>query len=277
MNPMARKLFLGNPLSRPIYFAARRFYRGRRMARGADRYFVNADDYRTALKVDDGRFVEIQTKDGLTITVRRNCVDAAILTEIFLDNCYVRGLSLPDQPVVVDIGGYIGDFALYAAKHLNARRIIVCEPSPRNWALLTRNISQNGYSDRIQALHKAVTDGRDVMMNVDVRDRGQHRVSAYYVSDQPLKNVPGITLAAVIRDYAPGVVDLLKIDCEGAEYTIFETTPSEVLSQIRNIVFEYHEIDGFRERLAAVKEKLRGQGYSLKTSGTLISAVRGRS
>jgi len=38
--------------------------------------------------------------------------------------------------------------------------------------------------------------------------------------------------------------DLLKIDCEGGEYEILESTPAEVLSRIRNIVFEYRQIDG---------------------------------
>ena len=71
-----------------------------------------------------------------------------------------------------------------------------------------------------------------------------------------------------------GVVDLLKIDCEGGEYTILLTTPIEVFSRIRNIVFEYHEIDGFQAKLVAVKQRLCDIGYSLKTHGSLIFASR---
>ena len=90
-------------------------------------------------------------------------MDASILAEVFLDNCYIRGLSLPDEPVVVDVGGYIGDFAIYAVKRLKARKVVACEPSPRNFALLKRNVAVNRYGDRIQMLNKAVTDGECVM------------------------------------------------------------------------------------------------------------------
>jgi hypothetical protein len=44
------------------------------------------------------------------------------VAEVFLEDCYVRDLTLPDNPVVIDVGGFIGDFSLYAVKRLNARR-----------------------------------------------------------------------------------------------------------------------------------------------------------
>jgi len=166
------------------------------------------------------------------------------VAEIFLSNSYVRDLNLPPNPVVIDVGGFIGDFSLYAVKRLNAARVIVCEPSPRNWALLLKNIANNGYQDRIEPVNKAVTDGGDAMMNIDAPDEEQCMVSACYSGRQPLKGVPGVSLAELLRDYAVESVDLLKIDCEGAEYAILESTPGDVFSRIRNIVFEYHQIDG---------------------------------
>src|ERR1700688_3692818 len=144
--------------------------------------------------------------------------------EIFLDDCYVRGLTLPNSPVVVDIGGFIGDFSLYAVKRLNARRVIVCEPSPRNWTLLLKNIANNGYEDRIEPVNKAVTDGSNAMMNIDAPDECQCMVSAYSTSAQPLSTVPGISLQELLREHSVESVDLLKIDCEGGEYAILEST-----------------------------------------------------
>ena len=99
-------------------------------------------------------------------------------------------------------GGFIGDFSLYAVKRLNASRVIVCEPSPRNWALLLKNIANNGYEDRIEPVNKAVTDGGDVMMNIDAPAESQCMVSAYAPSEQPLSAVPGISLSQLLRDHA---------------------------------------------------------------------------
>jgi FkbM family methyltransferase len=216
----------------------------------------------------------IFTADGLTITIRQNYGDAMTIGEIFLDNCYVRDLTLAAQPVVIDVGGFIGDFSLYAVKRLNARRVIVCEPSPRNWRLLVKNVANNGYEDRIEAVNKAVTDGGDVMMNIDAPDEHQSMVSAYFASEQPLTAVAGISLGQLLRDHSVESVDLLKIDCEGGEYAILESTPADVLGRIQNIVFEYHTIYGGWDRLNRIKQRLRHEGYALHERRGLISASR---
>jgi FkbM family methyltransferase len=208
--------------------------------------------------------------------MRKNSGDAMTIGEIFLSNCYTRYLTLPDNPVVIDIGGFVGDFSLYAVKRLNARKVIVCEPSPRNWALLLKNIANNRYEDRIAAVHKAVTpDGGSITMNIDAPDEAQCMVSAYLTtSDQPLTAVPGISLVDLLRDHAVENVDLLKMDCEGGEYGILESLPADVFRRIRNIVFEFHQIDGFWEKLKSVKQRLRDQGYVLNEHKGLISASR---
>jgi len=278
MNPTIRKILTANSLSRRLYFAARQAYRIRTTAIGAGRYFLNAEEFKRALETHGGTaLIDLRTADGLTITIRQNHGDALTLGEIFLEDCYVRYLNLPPNPVVIDIGGFIGDFSLYAVKRLNARRVVVCEPSPRNWALLLRNIANNGYGDRIEAVNKAVTDGGDIMMNVDAPDESQCMVSAYASSEQPLRMVPGISLSQLIEHYAIENVDLLKIDCEGGEYAILDSTPANVFGRIRNIVFEFHDLDGIDgvwDRLENVKQRLVREGYVLETHRGLVSATR---
>lgn len=275
MNTTIRRILASNGLSRRLYYATRQAYRTRWAARGAGRYFLNANEFKSALGAHGGSAsVDVRAADGLTVTMRQNHGDAMTLAEIFLDNCYVRDLTLPHNPVVIDVGGFIGDFSLYAVKRLNARRVIVCEPSPRNWALLLKNIANNGYEDRIEPVNKAVTDGGNAMMNIDAPDEWQCMVSAYCPSEQRLSAVPGISLSQLLRDHAVESVDLLKIDCEGGEYAILETTPTDVLSRIRNIVFEYHDIDGGWARLESVNQRLRREGYTLHMRRGLVSASR---
>jgi FkbM family methyltransferase len=278
MNTTIRKLVMANSLSRRFYFAARQAYHLRQAARGAGRYFLNADEFRSALRTqgEGGALVDLRTRDGLTITMRRNYGDAMTLGEIFLEDCYIPHLTLPPSPVVIDVGGFIGDFSLYAVKRLNACRVIVCEPSPRNWALLLKNIANNGYQDRIEPVNKAVTDGGNAMMNIDAPDASQCMVSAYFPSEQPLTAVPGISLGQLLQEHAVESVDLLKIDCEGGEYAILESIPSEVFRRVRNIVFEYHDIEGSWAKLESVKQRLRREGYNLHVHRGLVSASLGR-
>jgi FkbM family methyltransferase len=275
MNATIRRVLTANSLSRRLYFAARQKYRIGLTERAAGRYFQNAAEFKSALRAHgDNGLIDLRTADGLTITMRKNYGDAMTVGEIFLGDCYALDLNLPDYPVVVDVGGFIGDFCLYAVKRLNARRVIVCEPSPRNWALLLKNIANNCYEDRIEPVNKAVTDGGNALMNVDAPDESQCMVSAYHSREQPLSVVSGISLGELLRDHAVESVDLLKIDCEGGEYAILESTPTDVLNRIRNIVFEYHQIDGGWARLENVKRRLRREGYALRTHGGLVSASR---
>ena len=274
MNAAVRRFFQGTPILKDIYGKARSEYQHRRMMRVARDYIIDLDEYDKALKLEDGKVVDIHMKSGLAITLRRTHMDAGIVAETFFDNCYVQDLSLPPNPVVVDIGGFIGDFTLYAATHLKARRVVVCEPSPRNWTLLVKNIQNNHCEDRVSMMNKAVTDGRVVMLDIDAPDRAQARISAYGPSGCEKKAVECISLSLLLAEFSITEVDLLKIDCEGGEYDILLTTPSEVLSRMKNIVFEYHEIDGFQKKLKAVRERLSSEGFLLKTRGCLIAAYR---
>lgn len=274
MNAAVRRFFQGTPILKDIYSKARLEYQQRRMMRVARDYIIDLDEYEKAVKLEDGKVVDVRMKEGLTITLRRNHMDAVILAEVFFDNCYVQDLALPPNPVVVDIGGFIGDFTLYAATHLKARRVVVCEPSPRNWTLLVKNIQNNHFEDRVSMMNKAVTDGRVVMLDIDAPDRGQARISAYRPSGCEKKAVECISLSLLLAEFNITEVDLLKIDCEGGEYDILLTTPSKVFSAVKNIVFEYHEIDGFQQKLEAVRERLSAEGFLLKTRGCLIAACR---
>jgi FkbM family methyltransferase len=276
MNDTIRRVLTANSLSRRLYCAARQAYHVRRVTKSAGRYFLNADEFKNALSAHGVTApLDLRTADGLTITIRQNYGDAMTVAEIFLDDCYAHDLTLPHNPVVIDVGGFIGDFSLYAVKRLNARRVIVCEPSPRNWTLLLKNIANNGYEDRIEPVNKAVTaDGGNAMMDIDAPDECQCMVSAFCPSEQPLSAVSGISLGQLLQDHAVESVDLLKIDVEGGEYAILESTPTEVLSRIRNIVFEYHDIDGGWAKLEGVKRRLHREGYALHMGRGLVSASR---
>jgi len=278
MNSSVRRFITSVPGLRETYYKARSMYNGRRIVRAARKVFRNIDDYRRAIEERPGQRIDLYTHDGLRFTVRQNGRDAGVLAEVFLDLEYTSGFQLPEDPIVIDIGGYIGDFAIYAAKYLKAKQVITIEPSPQNFALLEANIKNNNFQDRIIALQKAVTDGKPVKMNIDTVETDQMRVSAYYGSSHgELKDVPGISLAQIMKDYNLPTIDLLKIDCEGGEYVILLTAPVEILRATHNIVFEYHEIDNFAAMLAEVKKRLVAEGFVLEIrgrGGNLVSATR---
>jgi FkbM family methyltransferase len=240
----------------------------------ASRLLVNYRLYLQALQSKGDGAVVLRTRDGLNITIRQNLWDARVVREIFFDRPYLRRITLPASPVVVDIGGYIGDFSLYAVKYLNAERVIVYEPAAENFAILRQNVEANGFAGRIIAVNKAVSDSDEVMLNVQIRESEEVHVSAYWYPHAERRRTLSVTLPSLFQAHQLESVDLLKIDCEGGEYDILSSLSDEFLSRIKNIVFEYHQIDGFEARLDLVSSRLRAAGYSLRIDGRIVSASR---
>lgn len=238
------------------------------------RLFENPDLYVQALYRKGKGPVILRTHDGLNLTIRQNLWDARIVREIFFDKPYIRRFHLPSRPVVVDIGGYIGDFSVYAAKYLEARRVVVYEPIAENFEILKRNVEGNGFGDRITAVNKAVGNAGEIVLNVQKLENDEVHVSAYWYPEAEQRRIPCDTLPDLLETHRLESVDLLKVDCEGGEYEIFLDAPDRVFDRIRNIVFEYHRIEGYEAKLARILSRLQSAGYALQRDKGIVSAYR---
>jgi FkbM family methyltransferase len=187
----------------------------------------------------DGQRVLV-TRKGVRIAVRENVWDARIVREMFLDRPYVKGLDLPPSPTVIDIGGYIGDFSLYASQYLGAR-VFVYEPTAENFELLQRNVDLNDAADRISAFNQAVGEDGRLTLNVQVDAQEVHS-SAYWYPEADHRSVESVSLASAMAANGLEHVDLVKIDCEGGEYDIVAGASDGTLARIGNLVAETHDV-----------------------------------
>jgi FkbM family methyltransferase len=242
----------------------------------AKRLFVNPDEFLQALERKETGTVVLRTHDGLSITIRRNIWDARIIREIFIRKPYIRRLTLPPSPIIVDIGGYVGDFSIYAVKYLNAPRVIVYEPMAENFGILKQNVENNSFQDRITAVNKAVSDSDEIVLNTEILDHEEVHASRYWYQHAERRSIRSVTLVELFESHQLGSVDLLKVDCEGGEYDILSSVPAGLFSHIRNIVFEYHEIEGFKAKLDRVLSRLRSADYTVQVDERIVSAYRPR-
>jgi len=242
--------------------------------REGDRLFTNGRDYVRALYRKDEDPTVLHTRDGLDIAIRQNRWDAEIVREIFFRRPYTRRTSVGASPVVVDIGGYIGDFTLYAVRYLGAARVVVCEPTLENFDVLRRNVTLNGYEDRVTALNVAVGAPGELTLFVQTDAAGEIHASSQWYRDQPPRTVPSVPLAELLDTHGVERIDLLKVDCEGGEYAILADAPDDVLERTENVVFEYHEVDGFQPMLTKIVDRLTAAGFTLHRDGHIISATR---
>jgi FkbM family methyltransferase len=202
----------------------------------------------------------------------RGRMDVWSVKETFLDSFYTRyGTSVLDGWTVVDIGAGIGDFSIYAAHGKPGAIVYACEPFPSSYHILNQNLKLNGINN-VVALQKAVWsfDGRLIL---DLSG-GEPLQIVSQDQDNELKEsnaieVEAISLKSLIEDHNIGEIDLLKLDCEGAEYEILMQADGDCLAKIRRMILEYHDLDHNRNHhhLTAF---LKQSGYKVQRYDNFI-------
>ncbi len=119
--------------------------------------------------------------------------------------------------VVLDIGANIGYYTLICAGLAGpSGRVYSFEPAPENFALLEKNVKNNGYQNVILE-QKAVSDRPGSMeLFLSGENMGDHQI--YKTSGRPARKSIKIK-AITIDDYMKekGKADFIKMDIQGAE------------------------------------------------------------
>jgi FkbM family methyltransferase len=156
--------------------------------------------------------------------------------EVFRDKCYA-GFDLRSG-VVVDIGTYIGDSAIYFAKQ-GAKHVEAFEPVPQLHELACKNVKKNNYADKVEVRNIAVSDKKRIdTVNVNpyfpsLSSMVQKNNLTYPCS---VRTKPLSDIIAELNDVA-----LLKMDCEGLEYTLIpHAYKKNALSHVHQLCLEVH-------------------------------------
>lgn len=133
------------------------------------------------------------------------------------------------------------------------RRVIAFEPNASAFAIMQRNLSGLRGTCEARAFRLAVSgkDGETVRFPIEA---SVYNRIAEAGDTGTFESVRTTSLARIVEAEAPGGVDLLKLDCEGAEYDILDA-PDAPLNRIREIRMEYH---GGRGREVAAFLQKRG-------------------
>jgi FkbM family methyltransferase len=164
----------------------------------------------------------------------------------------------PSPRIIVDIGANVGFFTLYAASRWPKAVIHAYEPAPQNFANLMRNVELSK-AERVVCHATAVTGKAGVTTLYLKQDSGWHSIWSHDAESEI--RVSTTTLNDIVNE-VDGPIDLLKLDCEGAEYEVFEAAESLLARSVQQIVMEYHEL-GDRD-VAQLTKVLERAGFSLK-------------
>ena len=158
--------------------------------------------------------------------------------EVWIDRIYdLPGFEIKAGDDVIDIGGNIGAFAVFAGKRAENVKIHSYEPFPMNAAFLRKNVENSGLNN-VNIIEAAVA-GNNGERTLKIDDSWvKHSLNEISSKES------GIRIKCLSLDEVLTEIDhcnLLKIDCEGGEYEIFYGAKPETLRSIDKIVCEYHD------------------------------------
>jgi FkbM family methyltransferase len=205
-------------------------------------------------------------------------MDLGIFHEIWDHERYTAGVNgvVARDGIVVDIGAHIGLFSVFAARILQAKRIISVEPDPANFELLSKNISANHLENATLVKAAIAGESGERRIYINPSNTGGH---SFYAQGASRRQVGAISLTELFKSSGISECSLLKMDCEGAEMEVFESAPDKLIRSISAISLEYHLDAYFPERLEKFRERISNLGFSLEVQPTtktlgIIRAVR---
>lgn len=215
-----------------------------------------------------------------------------------IDGYLAHGITLPDDAVVLDVGANIGLFGIRAVQRLPEAQVYAFEPVPAIHAICAANARTHGdgrmhalpyglssnpgrlrftYFPRCPALSTGHPEDWDTPGSFAAAVRGNLAVARrtsplarlmpafaapllarYLTGARQLVDAELRTVSQVIDEHHLDRVDLLKIDCEGAELPVMLGVEPRHWPQIAQVVAEVHDLDG---RLDATLALLRDQGF----------------
>jgi FkbM family methyltransferase len=204
-----------------------------------------------------------ETRNGVIVEVPLRLLHT--FKEIFMDECYLTGLEhpIPSSATVVDIGANAGYFTLFAISCFADVRVFSFEPVPVNYAQLERQRKLNS-TKPIKCFPKAVAgQAGEISLSFDSNDSFTTSATILKQADQQTESikVSCLTLLQILDENNIKRCDLLKMDCEGAEYEILYNCPPEYLQRIDQIAMEVHRGEKENQNIDALEFFLRQQGF----------------
>jgi FkbM family methyltransferase len=138
---------------------------------------------------------------------------------------------------VLDIGANIGAFSLFAARN-GAKKIVSVEPNSQAFVTLRKNIEFGGFSRNVHLEHFAVgaAEGDTIYIPKESSPLNSQKSEP----GDEFEAVPTVSIKSLIEKHRLHQIDVMKIDCEGAEYDALYSCTPEVFEIIKSIRVEIH-------------------------------------
>jgi len=201
------------------------------------------------MKTTDGYELTRVEKSGIPFYVREGTVDINVLDEVIAGDPYkISQIHLRSNPNIVDVGGHIGAFTKLTAWKWPHAKHYTYEANSRNWEVLEMNLKDIQHK---VTLYKGALVGKEptnkrLVINALEANRVTGGWGIIYADEA---YTPGVGEASVdienfytLDNLLPALdkVDILKLDCEGSEFSILKEMTDSQLDKVDYLVCEIH-------------------------------------
>jgi FkbM family methyltransferase len=199
------------------------------------------------------------------VYLRPGTTDVTVFDEVFLQRSY--DVSLAERPCfIVDAGANIGLTSVFFAMRYPDATIVSIEPEAGNFEILLRNTRQ---LRRVQPIKAGLWSGT---ASLGIRNPGAEvwGFQVYELSEGG--GIPAIGVSDILSRFRVPFIDVLKIDIEGAEIEVLNSSPSWI-DRVGTLIIELHDRHrpGCTETLESA---LAGQPFVRSTSADCLVFTR---
>jgi FkbM family methyltransferase len=169
------------------------------------------------------------------VTIRPGTSDIRCLTKVFVNQEYKIPFETTPR-LIIDAGANIGLATLYFSATFPRAKVIAIEPEPSNYELLVRNCA--GITNVIP-WHAAVWH-TDTPLQID--NPGAEKWSFTVTTrTRAGSEIKAVTIPQILAQCGHDVIDILKLDIEGAERELFCNGCEAWLPRVMMIIIELHD------------------------------------
>lgn len=169
--------------------------------------------------------------------VRANSSDIQSFEEVFVDDDYEIPVELDQMPrLIIDGGANIGCVSVFFADQYPDSRVIAIEPESSNFDVLRQNAS---YYPNITTIQAGIWNKR-VALQLENPNANNMSFRIRESNDGKKNTITALTMDDIIHFANASIVDILKLDIEGAEKELFSQSPGW-LNKVRLLIIELHD------------------------------------
>lgn len=177
---------------------------------------------------------EYQFRNGLKFRIRKK-FDVALIFLAFIRKDYGK---ITKNSIVVDIGANIGTFSIFAANSVGNVKVFAYEPMEETYLALKEHVKINNLQQKITPYNLGISAKKE-KRKLYLADQAISHALYQKSEDQNYIIINCISIKDIFESNNLEKIDVLKIDCEGAEYEILLNTPIEFLKRINHIRGEF--------------------------------------